>query len=87
MNEQLLKQLGIDQQIMQQLIDERAALAEADRLNIAVTDAEVINRITSFPAFQEERRLRWRRALPAGAVGAAARRSLHPSSKTASAVS
>jgi len=53
MNEQLLKQLGIDQQIMQQLIDERAALAEADRLDIRVTDAEVINRITSFPAFQE----------------------------------
>src|SRR6188768_3585998 len=42
MSEQLLKQLGIDQQIMQQLIDERAALAEADRLNIEVTDSEVI---------------------------------------------
>src|SRR5215212_11703403 len=32
MNEQLLKQLGVDQQILQQLVDERAALAEADRL-------------------------------------------------------
>jgi len=53
MSEQLLKQLGIDQQIMQQLIDERAALAEADRLNIKVTDSEVINRVASYPAFQE----------------------------------
>jgi len=53
MSEQLLKQLGIDQQIMQQLIDERAALAEADRLNIEVTDSEVINRVASYPAFQE----------------------------------
>ena len=31
MSEQLLKQLGIDQQILQQMVDERAALAEADR--------------------------------------------------------
>src|SRR4029453_6428752 len=29
MNEQLLKQLGVDQQILQQIVDERAALAEA----------------------------------------------------------
>ena len=37
MNEQLLKQLGIDQQILQQMVDERAALAEAERLGIAVS--------------------------------------------------
>ena len=41
MNEQLLKQLGIDQQILQQLVDERAALAEAERLGIRVSDEEV----------------------------------------------
>ena len=29
MNEQLLKQLGVEQQILQQMVDERAALAEA----------------------------------------------------------
>ena len=39
MNEQLLRQLGIDQQILQQMVDERAALAEADRLGIEVSDA------------------------------------------------
>ena len=32
MNEQLLKQLGVEQQILQQMVDERAALAEAERL-------------------------------------------------------
>jgi peptidyl-prolyl cis-trans isomerase D len=53
MNEQLLKQLGIDQQILQQLVDERAALAEADRVGVKVSDAEVAQRIYSMPAFQE----------------------------------
>lgn len=53
MSEQLLKQLGIDQQILQQLVDERAAMAEADRVGVRVSDAEVAQRIYSIPAFQE----------------------------------
>src|SRR2546423_7092838 len=53
MSEQLLKQLGIDQQILQQMVDERAALAEADRLNISASDEEVRQRIFAMPAFQE----------------------------------
>jgi peptidyl-prolyl cis-trans isomerase D len=53
MNEQLLKQLGIENQILQQMVDERAALAEADRLGINVSDEEVRQRIFSTPAFQE----------------------------------
>ena len=53
MNEALLKQLGIDQQILQQMVDERAALAEADRLGLKVSDEEVAQRIYSIPAFQE----------------------------------
>jgi peptidyl-prolyl cis-trans isomerase D len=53
MSEQLLKQLGIDQQILQQLLDERAALAEAERLGIKASDEEVRQRIFSMPAFQE----------------------------------
>jgi peptidyl-prolyl cis-trans isomerase D len=52
-SEQLLKQMGIDQQILQQLVDERAALAEADRLGIRASDEEVRQRIFSMPAFQE----------------------------------
>jgi peptidyl-prolyl cis-trans isomerase D len=53
MNDQLLKQLGVDNQILQQMVDERAALAEADRLGIGVSDEEVRQRILSIPAFQE----------------------------------
>src|SRR5206468_9224328 len=53
MNDQLLKQLGVDQQILQQMVDERAAMAEADRLGVAVSDEEVRQRILSMPAFQE----------------------------------
>src|SRR6185295_3423702 len=53
MSEQLLKQLGIEQQILQQMVDERAALAEADRLGIDVSDEEVRQRIFAMPAFQE----------------------------------
>jgi peptidyl-prolyl cis-trans isomerase D len=53
MSEELLKQLGIEQQIVQQMVDERAALAEAKRLNITVSDEEMRRQIMSFPAFQE----------------------------------
>jgi peptidyl-prolyl cis-trans isomerase D len=52
-NEQLLRQLGIDRQILQQLVDERASLAEASRLGLTATDAEVADRIMKIPAFQE----------------------------------
>src|SRR5882724_9068005 len=37
MSDQLLKQLGVEQQILQQMIDERAALAEGARLGITVS--------------------------------------------------
>src|SRR2546428_6404155 len=53
MNEQLLKQLGIDQQILQQMVDERAALAEADRVGVRVSDEEVRLHILSMPSLQE----------------------------------
>src|SRR5262245_54723961 len=53
MSEQLLKQLGIEQQILQQMVDERAALAEAARLGIRASDEEVRRRILTYPAFQE----------------------------------
>lgn len=52
-NEQLLKQLGVENQILQQMVDERAALAEAERLGITVSDEEVAQRIFAIPAFQE----------------------------------
>src|SRR6266542_5055966 len=53
MSDQLLKQLGVEQQILQQMVDERAAIAEAERLGLKVSDEEVRQRIFSMPAFQE----------------------------------
>src|SRR6476646_7366205 len=52
-DERLLKQLGIDQRIVQQMIQEEASLAEARRLGITASDAEVRERILSLPAFQD----------------------------------
>jgi len=53
MDERLLKQLGVDQRIVQQLIEEEAALTEAKRQGITASDAEVRARILALPAFQE----------------------------------
>ncbi len=52
-SDQMLKQLGIDQQILQQMVDEEASLAEAKRRGIDVSDAELEQRILAIPAFQE----------------------------------
>jgi peptidyl-prolyl cis-trans isomerase D len=53
MDERLLRQLGIDQRILQQLIEEEIAMAEARRLGITASDEEVRARILAIPAFQE----------------------------------
>ena len=53
LNDQLLKQLGIDRQILQQLIDEEAMVAESTRQGITVSDVEIRERILSLPGFQE----------------------------------
>jgi len=53
LNEDLIRQLGIDQRLLQQMIDEQAALAEAARLGLRASDAELRARILSMPAFQE----------------------------------
>ena len=55
-SEEMLRSLGVDRQILQQLIDEYAALAEADRLGLRVSDAEVRERIVALPAFQVDGR-------------------------------
>ena len=51
--EDILRQFGIDRQILQQMIDEQAALAEASRLGLSVTDAEVRERLLTLPGFQD----------------------------------
>jgi peptidyl-prolyl cis-trans isomerase D len=53
MSEALLKQLGIEQQILQQMVDEQASVAEAARIGIRVSDEEVRQRILAIPAFQD----------------------------------
>lgn len=53
MDEQMLRRLGIDQRIMQQLIETEAAISEAQRRGITASDAEVRARILSLPVFQE----------------------------------
>lgn len=53
LSEDLLRQLGIEQQILQQLVDEEAMVAEARRQNITASDVEVRERILAIPAFQE----------------------------------
>jgi peptidyl-prolyl cis-trans isomerase D len=52
-SEQLLKQLGVEQQILQQMVDQQASLSEAARLGITASDEEVRQRLFSTPAFQE----------------------------------
>jgi peptidyl-prolyl cis-trans isomerase D len=51
--EQLLRQLGIDQQILNQMVDEQAALTEAERQGIRVSDEELAQQIFSIPGLQE----------------------------------
>jgi peptidyl-prolyl cis-trans isomerase D len=53
LSEQLLRQLGIEQQILQQMVDEEAMVAEARRQRLTVSDVEVRERILAIPAFQE----------------------------------
>jgi peptidyl-prolyl cis-trans isomerase D len=52
-DEKMLKQLGIDQRIVQQMIEEETALAEASRVGISATDEEVQTRIATMPGLME----------------------------------
>ena len=49
----VIKQLGIDRQILSQLIDEEAMVAEAEKQGIRISDVEIRERILSLPGFQE----------------------------------
>jgi peptidyl-prolyl cis-trans isomerase D len=55
-NDQLLRQLGIEQQILQQMVDEQAALIEAQRHGIEVSDEELAQQIFAMPGLQENGR-------------------------------
>ena len=51
-SEEVLRSLGIDRQILQGMIVRYAAVAEAERLGLTVSDAEVRHRIVNLPGFQ-----------------------------------
>jgi peptidyl-prolyl cis-trans isomerase D len=53
-NEQLIRQLGIDQQILTQMIDEEVAVIEADRHKLRVSDDELAEQIFAIPGLQED---------------------------------
>ncbi len=52
-NEAMARQLQLPQRILQNLIEEEAVMAEADRLGLTVSDGELRERILRLPAFQE----------------------------------
>jgi hypothetical protein len=54
--DEMQRQLRVDLKALQVLIDEEAALVEAERRGIVVTEAEVWASIQSMPAFQEKNR-------------------------------
>jgi len=55
-SDQLLRQLGIDQQILSQMIDEQVGLIEAEQNGVTVSDDELAQQIFSIPALQENGR-------------------------------
>ena len=52
MSEEILRSFGIDRQILLQLVDEYAAITEAQRLGLVVSDAELRERILATPQLQ-----------------------------------
>lgn len=50
---ELANQLGLPFQVLNQLVDQRLLLAEAERIGLEVTDQELQEAIIGFPVFQE----------------------------------
>jgi peptidyl-prolyl cis-trans isomerase D len=53
LTDDLLQQMQVPQQVLQQMIQEKAELAEAERAGITVSDAEVRAQIVAIPGLQE----------------------------------
>src|SRR5215207_8466226 len=53
LTDDILQQMQVPQQVLQQMIQEKAELAEAERAGITVSDAEVRSQIVSIPGLQE----------------------------------
>ncbi len=54
LNAQLIQQLGLPQQTLEQLIQQRLLLAIAADMGLRATDAEVRDKIIAYPALQQE---------------------------------
>lgn len=54
LNAQLIQQLGLPQQVLEQLIQQRLLLAIAADMGLRATDAEVRDKIVSYPALQQD---------------------------------
>jgi peptidyl-prolyl cis-trans isomerase D len=52
-SDQLLRQLGVEQQVLRQMIDEQVALVEAERHDIGVSDDELAEQVLSIPGLTE----------------------------------
>ncbi|MBW2108402.1 MAG: SurA N-terminal domain-containing protein [Deltaproteobacteria bacterium] len=61
LDEKLLKTLNVRKQALDKLINQRLLLQAADRLNLHVTDQEVVNTIQNIKAFQQDGRFSARR--------------------------
>jgi peptidyl-prolyl cis-trans isomerase D len=55
-NDALLRQLGVEQQVLSQMIDEQVGLIEAERQGIRVSDEELAQQIFAIPGLQENGR-------------------------------
>ena len=54
LNANLIQQLGLPQQVLEQLVQQRVLLAIARDMGLRATDAEVRDKIVSFPALQQD---------------------------------
>ena len=56
MNDEMLRRLGLEEQALQGLVDERILLLEAERLGIRVDDETLKQRVATSPEFQQDGR-------------------------------
>jgi peptidyl-prolyl cis-trans isomerase D len=52
-SDDVIRQLGVGQRLVQQLVSHEAAIVEAERLGISVSDGELRERLVRMPMFQE----------------------------------
>lgn len=54
LSDEVLKMLKLREKALDKLVDSRLLLKEADRLGLRVSDAELVDSITKYPAFQKD---------------------------------